>query len=179
MVVFRSKSYIYFLKEGLNTVVEIIAKMQKFISCDYFSWISSPYCPWHNRPERVRLSSGLPRYSASTGGNIHSTADFLAQFINIFLDLQTVKLADKILKDAWACVFLLFCKPHFPASKNLICRILKMSSFGSWQKRWGLKVWKIERRTGQGLRAYGHTMAEATILHIFHDIFHHISNKKK
>ena len=25
-----------------------------------------------------------------------------------------------------------------------------------------------EGRTGQGLRAYGHTIAEATILHIFH-----------
>ena len=49
----------------------------------------------------------VPWHSARTGGNIHSRSDFLAHtrfgkkyiFINICLDLQTVKLAYKILKD--------------------------------------------------------------------------------
>ena len=69
---------------------------------------------------------------------------------------------------------------HFPASKNKICHHLyhdKNVRFKSMImiKMSRLKVWKIERRTGQGLRAYGHTMAEATILHIFSDILHNIS----
>ena len=69
-----------------------------------------------------------------------------------------------------ACVFL--CKPfnhifHFP--KTEFVGFLRGHHLEHDKK--GLKVWKMERRTGQGLRAYGHTMAEATILHIFHHIF--------
>ena len=61
-------------KYGWFDTSQPVGSYKSLISWDLFSWISSPYCPWHNRPERVRLSSGLPwYYTVLPLGEYHGT----------------------------------------------------------------------------------------------------------